>query len=52
MDKFDPELSYTDSEIDDLVSWSFNFVHLGFMWEAVERTQGILNKSFLDEVEI
>jgi endoglycosylceramidase len=36
-DVFDPNLSLTDSEIDDLVGWGFNFVRLGVMWEAVER---------------
>lgn len=50
-DKFDPELSLTDSEIDDLVSWGFNFVRLGVMWEAVERTQATFNQTYLDEVE-
>ncbi len=37
-EKFDPETSLTDTEIDDLVGWGFNFVRLGVMWEAVERT--------------
>lgn len=42
-DKFDPETSLTDAEIDNLVGWGFNFVRLGVMWEAVERSQGTFN---------
>ena len=37
---FDPELSLTDLEIDNLKSWGFNFVRLGVMWEAVEFAPG------------
>jgi hypothetical protein len=50
-DKFDPETSVTDAEIDDLVKWGFNFVRLGVMWEAVERSEGQFNQSYLGEVE-
>jgi hypothetical protein len=42
-EKFDPQLSLTDAELDDLVKWGFNFVRLGVMWEAVERTPGQFN---------
>jgi endoglycosylceramidase len=42
-DKFDPELSLTDDELDNLVKWGFNFVRLGVMWEAVERSHGTFN---------
>lgn len=42
----------TDSEIDDLVKWGFNFVRLGVMWEAVERSPGTYNESYLDDVEV
>ena len=48
---FDPQLSLTDKELDDLVNWGFNFVRLGVMWEAVERTPGQYNMTYLDEVE-
>ena len=40
----------TDEDIDDLVSWGFNQVRLGVMWEAVERQPGIFNQTYLDEV--
>ncbi len=46
---FDPYLSMTDKDIDDLVSWGFNFVRLGVMWEAVERSPGVFNTTYLEE---
>jgi hypothetical protein len=49
-DKFDPQLSLTDAELDDLVKWGFNFVRLGVMWEAVERTPDTFNDTYLDDV--
>ena len=48
---FDSQLSLTDVELDDLVKWGFNFVRLGVMWEAVERTPDTFNETYLDEVE-
>jgi len=41
----------TDQDIDDLVDWGFNLVRLGVMWEAVERTPGVFNETYLDEVD-
>jgi len=50
-DVFDPYLSMTDQDISDLVNWGFNFVRLGVMWESVERTPGVYNTTYLDEVD-
>ena len=50
-DEFEPQLSLTDAEIDDLIKWGFNFVRLGVMWEAVERAPDTYNETYLDEVE-
>ena len=50
-DVFEPQLSLTDAEIEDLVNWGFNFVRLGVMWEAVERKPDTYNDTYLDEVE-
>lgn len=50
-DVFDAQLSLTDAEIDQLVGWGFNFVRLGVMWEAVERTPDAYNSTYLDQVE-
>lgn len=48
---FDPQLSLTDAEIDQLQEWGFNFVRLGVMWEAVEYAPGKYNDTYLDKVE-
>jgi endoglycosylceramidase len=50
-EKFDPYLSLSDFDIDNLVNWGFNFVRLGVMWESVERSPGVFNDTYLDEVE-
>lgn len=49
-DKFDPNLSLTDGDIDNLVSWGFNLVRLGVMWEAVERQPGVYDVAYLNKV--
>lgn len=33
------------------MNWGFNFARLGVMWEAVERTPGVFNSTYLDEVD-
>lgn len=47
---FDPQLSLNDADIDNLVKWGFNFVRLGVMWEAVERSAGVYNETYLAEI--
>ena len=47
---FDPDLSLTNEDIQNMVDWGFNFVRLGVMWEAVERAPGVYNDTYLDEV--
>lgn len=37
--------------MDDLVGWGVNLVRLGVMWEAVERTEGVFNLTYLAEVD-
>ena len=49
-DAFDPQLSLTDADIDNLADWGFNLVRLGVMWEAVERSPGVFNQTYLAEV--
>ncbi|TNV80046.1 hypothetical protein FGO68_gene7620 [Halteria grandinella] len=45
-------LDIADSEIELMKQWGFNFVRMGVMWEAVERTaKGNYNDTYLDEVE-
>ena len=50
MVNFDPQLSLNDQDIDNLVKWGFNFMRLGVMWEAVERTKGVFNMTYLEEI--
>jgi endoglycosylceramidase len=47
---FDPQLSLNDDDIMNLVFWGFNFVRLGVMWEAVERSKGVYNDTYLGEI--
>ena len=48
---FDPDNSLNDKDIADLIGWGQNFVRLGVMWEAVERTAGKYDEAYLDKVE-
>ena len=48
---FNPEKSLNAEDIANLVSWGFNFVRLGVMWEAVERTEGVYDEDYLDQIE-
>jgi endoglycosylceramidase len=45
-----PQESITDKDIDDLVGWGINLVRLGVMWEAVERSPGVFNVTYLTEI--
>ena len=45
-----PEDSLTESDIEDLHRWGFNFVRLGVMWEAVERSEGSYDDAYLEKV--
>jgi len=48
---YDAQNSLNDKDIDDLVSWGFNFVRLGVMWEAVETSPGNYNSTYIEEVD-
>lgn len=49
---FDSQNSLNDEDIESLVKWGMNFVRLGVMWEAVERTEGVYDDAYLDKVEV
>jgi endoglycosylceramidase len=49
-DHWDPQLSLTDKDMSDLVSWGFNVVRLGVMWPAVEPTRGVFNKAYVTQM--
>jgi len=38
---FDPQNSLNIEDIVNLKKWGMNFVRLGVMWEAVEKTKGV-----------
>ena len=48
---FDSQNSLNDEDIASLVKWGMNFVRLGVMWEAVERTEGVYDDAYLAKVE-
>ena len=48
---FDPYDSLNDEDIANLVKWGFNFVRLGVMWEAVERSRNEFDTEYLDKIE-
>lgn len=48
---FDPYLSITEDDINNLVDWGFNIVRLGVMWEAVEPYEGMYNNTYLSEIK-
>jgi len=48
---FDAENSLNDEDIANLQKWGMNFVRLGVMWEAVERTEGVYDLNYLGEIE-
>jgi endoglycosylceramidase len=33
-----------------MISWGFNLVRLGIVWEAVEISPGVYNQTYLDEM--
>ena len=49
--EFDSQNSLNDEDIANLKKWGMNFVRLGVMWEAVERTEGTYDDAYLDRVE-
>ena len=48
---FDPQMSISQEDIEDLVNWGFNFVRLGVMWEATEVAFGVYNTTYLKQVD-
>lgn len=49
--EFDSQNSLNDEDIALLKKWGMNFVRLGVMWEAVERSPGVYDDTYLDRVE-
>ena len=49
--EFDSQNSLNDEDIANLKKWGMNFVRLGVMWEAVERSPGVYDDEYLDKVD-
>lgn len=49
--EFDVENSLNDEDIQNLKDWGMNFVRLGVMWEAVERTPGVYDTEYLAAID-
>lgn len=49
--KFDSQSSLTDEDISNLTNWGFNFVRLGVMWEAVEKSPKQFDAAYLKEID-
>lgn len=47
---FDAQISLNDEDIENMVKWGFNLVRLGVMWEAVERSPGVFNLTYLQQI--
>jgi endoglycosylceramidase len=50
-EEFSVDDSLNDEDIDNLVKWGMNFVRLGVMWEAVERTPGVYDNNYLTKID-
>ena len=48
---FDGQKSLNDKDVADLKRWGMNFVRLGVMWEAVERSPEIYDEEYIQRVE-
>mmetsp|Transcript_28691 Transcript_28691/g.51076 ORF Transcript_28691/g.51076 Transcript_28691/m.51076 type:complete len:527 (-) Transcript_28691:326-1906(-) len=50
-DKFDPQMSLSATDIENLLKWGFNFVRLGVMWESVETAPGVYDFDYLSKID-
>lgn len=48
VDGFDPQLSLSDRDMQDLQRWGFNALRLGVMWPGVAPTNGTFNETYID----
>ncbi|EFA85830.1 hypothetical protein PPL_01061 [Heterostelium album PN500] len=49
-DKFDPQNSLVQEDIDNMVAWGFNAVRFGAMWPGVEPERGVFNQTYLEVI--
>ena len=50
LDRFDPQLSLNDQDIQNMKDWGIHLVRLGVMWESVEVAPQQYNYTYLEQV--
>jgi len=50
LDHFDPTLSLSPQDFQNLRSWGFNFIRLHIAWEGVEPTRGNYNDTYILQI--
>jgi endoglycosylceramidase len=50
-DHFDPHMSLSDKDLQDMQDWGITLLRLGVTWESVETSPGQYNMTYLDEIE-
>ena len=46
-DHYDPQLSFSQQDIEYFQSWGLNAIRLGFMWPGAEIANGTFNETYL-----
>ena len=49
-DVFNWDLSLNDEDLELMRSWGVNMIRLGVMWESVERSPGVYDMDYLDQI--
>ena len=49
-DKFDPEFSITDKDLQYMKDWGVKIIRLGVLWEATEPRPGFYDMEYLEEL--
>ena len=50
-DHFDFDMSISDQDLEYMRDWGTKIVRLGVMWESVERTAGVYDTEYLDQID-
>jgi endoglycosylceramidase len=48
---WDPQLSLSSKDVEDLYNWGFNAVRLGVMWPGLEPVKGQYNMTYIGEIQ-
>ena len=50
-DAFDPFMSVSTEDLENMRDWGVKLVRLGVLWEAVETAPGVYDHAYLEEVD-